>query len=106
MKTLLDSLYDCNEQQEKLRSNIQTVTWDNLDDKRNVGFLKLLLACALASKENFEEDPSRNFVSEVEDENAKRLRCVEVDVKDIAIATMLVSFEIFYSQYAILIPNY
>ena len=93
MRRLLDRLYDCNEQQGSNRSDTKTNTWDDLNDGRNVGFLKLLIACALTSKRNLANDPSRGFVMGVEEENSKRLRYVEIDVKDIAIATMLVSIE-------------
>jgi hypothetical protein len=96
MRRLLDRLYDCNEQQERNRSDTKTKTWDDLNDGRNVGFLKLLIACALTSKQNLTNDPGRDFVTAVEEENSKRLRCVEIDAKDVAIATMLVSFEIIY----------
>jgi hypothetical protein len=93
MRRLLDRLYDCNEQQESNRSDTKNNTWDDLNDGRNVGFLKLLIACALTSKRNLADDPGRGFVMGVEEENSKRLRYVEIDVKDIAIATMLVSIE-------------
>jgi hypothetical protein len=96
MRRLLDRLYDCNERQEMNMNDTKTNTWDDLNDGRNVGFLKLLIACALTSKRNLANDPSRGFLMGVEEENSKRLRRVEIDVKDIAIAAMLVSFEFIF----------
>ncbi len=77
-------------------NDTKTNTWDDLNDRRNVGFLKLLIACALTAKRNLANDPSRGFVMGVEEENSKRLRCVEIDVKDVAIAAMLVSVEFVF----------
>jgi hypothetical protein len=96
IKTLVDIVYNCDGQPRYPESNIQTARWDDLDDRRNVDFLKILLACALSTRKKMENDPSQRFISTAEENYFRRLRFLDVDVKEVAIATILVRFFSFW----------
>lgn len=71
--------------------NMQTEEWGDTFDSRNLDLLRLLLACALASKLNRECEASREMTNTVREKLSIKMRGPEFDLKDIAIATLLVS---------------
>ena len=92
MKALVDICFDNYGQLWNSESNIQTARWDGLDDGRNLDLLKSLLICTLSTERNLDGDPSVGFLSAVEKNHCERVQMVDVDIKDVAIATILVRF--------------
>lgn len=72
--------------------NMRTEEWGDTSDSRNLDLLRLLLACALASKLHRECEVSREMTNIVRERLSIKMRGSEFDLKDIAIATLLVSF--------------
>lgn len=72
------------------RANPTQMQWNNLNDVRNIDFLKVVLACSMVAKEKHETLLSRDFTDQVESESCKHLRFASIEVKDVAIMAMLV----------------
>ena len=89
---LVDIIYSCTGPRRNPGSNFHTERWDDIGDSRNLDFVKLLLSCALSTKRNMDEDLGQRLAWTVEENNFNRLRFVNVDVKDVAISTMLVRY--------------
>ncbi len=90
---LLDANY-CSIQPQN-QADMQTTGWSDMDDSRNLDFLKLIIACGLAARGMKENDISRELMIKVEEKYLRRINCIDVDMKDLAIATMLVRFSSF-----------
>lgn len=92
MRTLLDQVYDYSLPPQKPGKDIRTVGWDDKEDSRNVHLLRLIIACALATRSKQDKELSRDLMNVVEESNFRRMRGMDADMKDLAIATMLVCF--------------
>ncbi|CZR68871.1 uncharacterized protein PAC_18772 [Phialocephala subalpina] len=99
---LVDILEPLNEVQRLARSlrsmakdrgpgeEIKTLTWDDQDDSRNVDFLNVLVACSMApGLGDMNVEVGEKFILEAERNNFVRSRCMDFDLKDLAIMTML-----------------
>lgn len=71
-----------------------TEEWGNMSDSRNLDLLSLLLACALASKTHRETEISRKMRTIVCENLASKINESKFDLKDVAIATLLVSTQV------------
>jgi hypothetical protein len=65
--------------------------WCDMTDSRNLDMLRIILACALAAKSKKETETSCRLISIVSDKLTMKLNGPELDTKDIAVATLLVS---------------
>jgi hypothetical protein len=86
---LLNALYSPVLSQKLTRTQISG--WSDMDDSRNIGLLKLITACSITTRGKEESDRGRELMKTVEEENMRRMSGLDVDMKDLAIATMLVS---------------
>jgi len=72
-----------------------------MDDSRNPDFLKLIIACGLAVRGKKENDLSRELMTAVEEKNLRRMNSLDVNMKDLAIATMLIRSSFISSIYSL-----
>ena len=91
LTTLADVLLNSKITTSDPNMNVQTEEWGDTFDSRNLDLLRLLLACALASKLNRECEASHDMANIVREKLSIKMRGPEFDLKDIAIATLLVS---------------
>ncbi len=91
LMTLLDQVYDYSLPPQKPCKDTQTAGWDDREDSRNLHLLRLIIACALATKGKQDKELSRDLMNVVEENNFRRMRGLDANMKDLAIATMLVS---------------
>ena len=75
-----------------LFTGAQIEDWADVFDCRNLDLFSLLLACALASKKNRDTETSRELMATVCGSLNNKMNGPRFDLKDIAIATFLVSF--------------
>jgi hypothetical protein len=89
LSSLLDTIYSSVPLQKPMGT--RTVGWSDVHDSRNLDLLKLIIACALAAQSKEENDLSHDLMKTVEEESIRRMNGPDVDMKDLAIAAMLVS---------------
>ena len=70
----------------------ETEDWGNIFNTRNLDLLKLLLACPTVAKIKGETDISRQMMSTATKKLNAKINRPEFDAKDVAIATLLVSY--------------
>lgn len=92
LTSLADVLLDSSSTMSDSSMNVQTEEWGDTFDGRNLDLLMLLLACALTSKLNRECEVSHEMTNIVREKLSIKMRGSEFDLKDIAVATLLVSF--------------
>lgn len=92
LTSLADVLLDSSTTTSDPSMNMKTEEWGDIFDSRNLDLLRLLLACALTSKLNRECEVSHEMTNIVRERLSIKMRGSEFDLKDIAIATLLVSF--------------
>jgi hypothetical protein len=69
----------------------ESENWDDMVDNRNTDMLKIVLACALASRLKKETEDSRSMMCSVSEKLTIKLSRPSFDTKDIALAALLVS---------------
>lgn len=92
LTSLADVLLDSSTTTSDSSMNMQTEEWGDTFDGRNLDLLMLLLACALTSKQNKECEVSHEMTNIVREKLSIKMKGSEFDLKDIAVATLLVSF--------------
>ena len=92
LASLAGIVLDSSSKAPDLFTGAQTEDWGDMSDCRNLDLFSLLLACALASKRNRETKTSRELMVTVCGSLNNKMNGPKFDLKDIAIATFLVSF--------------
>lgn len=95
MTSLADTLLGSADGAPDHTADIESDNWDDMFDSRNADMLKVLLACAIVSKSKRETEASRRIMSTVLEKLTTKSCGPNLDVKDIAIATLLVSIFLF-----------
>jgi hypothetical protein len=62
----------------KHRADFQTAGWSDMDDSRNLDFLKLIIACGLAVRCKKENDLSRELMTTVEEKNSRQMNSLDM----------------------------
>lgn len=93
LTSLVATVFDSTCDTPDLITTTATKDWGNRHDSRNLDMLRLLLACSIASKMKRETETSHQMMSMASRQLTIRLDGPKFDVKDIAIATLLVSFQ-------------